>query len=215
MATKRKPTAWLELFDTAEMDHVCEAVRVNVVNVSLGEPSNMHIPLRRWLLAPIRAYLSDHWEAGKYHIHVKAAERFNDAVETLAERFEDRYPFGADEGETWATHLRFAWLEFIAYGAGHRMYHDIPRTSWRTSKSAQHSRNGWPSLLTSEDVVAVMNATPTPTKYEAVIAELCERAKEKVPSGCEPPKGEPDSAATRQYRMAVSAGKVKALSQRR
>ena len=123
MAHGRKPKVWFELFDTAEMDHVCEAARVSVLNVAHGEPSAMHVPLRRWLLDPLDAYLQEHWRPGVNYIHVQAAERMRDAVERLADRFADRWPFDGDDAQREAAALRFAWLEFIAYGAAHHVYH--------------------------------------------------------------------------------------------
>jgi len=123
---KKGLPSWLELFDTGEMDHVCDAVRVNIVNVSGGYPSLMNEPLRKYLLAPLDDYLAEHWEQGSRQVHVDAAQRFYEKAEKLAELFEDQWPFDEEDGKAWAYGLRFAWLEFIAYGAAHRMYHDLP-----------------------------------------------------------------------------------------
>ena len=90
---------WLDLFDTAQMDHVTEVARINISDVACGVPSVMHVPIRRWLIAPLEAYLAAHWAAGVSYVNVSAAERFRDVAERLSEHFEDRYPFGVDDAK--------------------------------------------------------------------------------------------------------------------
>lgn len=145
---KRKLADWSELFDTGEMDHVCDAVRVNIVNVTVGEPSDMNLPLRKWLLVRLESYVEAHWVAGQSQVHVLAAERFRVAVERLADLFEARYPFIEPAGRIEADALRLAWLEFIAYGGAHWML-DRPRRVARSTQAAGNKR-GRAKKLTAE-----------------------------------------------------------------
>lgn len=162
---------WFELFDTAQMDHVCEAARVNVLNVAHGEPSDMHVPLRRWLLDPLDAYLQDHWSAAATYVHVQAAERMRDAVERLADRFADRWPFGVDEAQREAAALRFAWLEFIAYGAAHHVYHLAPKRQKHGQTAASGPRKPQTRDLTPGIAAAKVKAAAD-DKLSAVVLEI-------------------------------------------
>ena len=87
----------------------------------------MHESLRRYLVTELDSYIGEHWKPGVRRIHVEAARRLRECAEELAERFEDRYPFDESDAPLWVDPLRLAWLEFIACGSGHRMYHDVPK----------------------------------------------------------------------------------------
>ena len=45
------------LFDDVWMNHVCEAVRVNIENLALGYPSSLASVMREQLLKPIDDYM--------------------------------------------------------------------------------------------------------------------------------------------------------------
>lgn len=171
MAHSRQPAVWFELFDTAQMDHVCEAARINVLNVAHGEPSDMHVPLKRWLLGPLDAYVQEHWSPGASYVHVLAAERMRDAVERLADRFADRWPFDADDAQREADALRFAWLEFIADGAAHHVYHGGPKRQKHAAGAASRPRKQTTQALTPRTAADRVNAAAR-DKLSAVVLEI-------------------------------------------
>jgi hypothetical protein len=140
--------------------------------------------------------------------------RLRDLAEELAAHFERRGPFTEPDADAWAARLRLAWLEFVAFGAGHRMYSDLPKERQQRTDASRLPRGGWPSCLSVEDVETVLNAPDAPTKYEAAISALCERARANANPN-KPPRGGPEATAKRRYRDAVKAGRIKPVSQRR
>ena len=171
VAHSRKPTVWFDLFDTGQMDHVCERVCTAILDVAQGAQHDMHIPLRRWLSGPLDAYLRDHWRRGVNNDHVLAAQRFHEVIERLADRFADRWPFDADEAQREADSLRFAWLEFIAYGAAHHVYHDGPRRQKHAAGAATAPRKPETRALTPAIAAARVKAAED-VQRSAVVLEI-------------------------------------------
>ena len=124
---RRGPESWVDLFDCRYKDSSCETVEDSIKGVALGVASAMHVTLRRHLVRELEAYIAAHWKPGQRQCHVQAAQHLSDAAESLAEKFETHYPFDEKDAPIHAANLRSAWVEFIAEGAGYRIYHDRPR----------------------------------------------------------------------------------------
>lgn len=199
-ARRSKPGAWTDLFDPSFMDHVCEAVRCAIVNLSLGEPSMLHVSLRRDLLQPLAEYVADHWAPPDVATtDVKAALSLAERVEVLADRIEEGAPFDESVSSEVAAALRLAWLEFIAHGAGVYLYWVVPRQHAQRVNAPKGKLRGWPRFISIEDVAAVVAQGGDAATYDERIAALCERAQSKVPRDRRPPPGEPEAAAKRAY----------------
>lgn len=106
-------SSWLDLFDPNYMDHVCDLLREN-------HPGPVDA-MRPVLLRDIDAYIDAHLDdVGR--TNVEAAERFRDTVDDVTAWLE-----GGAPGSEHAARLRLSWLEFIADGAGHYVYHGTPQ----------------------------------------------------------------------------------------
>ena len=161
-----KPPTWLDLFDPNYMDHCCEVIGAAIADVARGDKSLMHVPLRRHLVAELDSYEVEHWKPGSLQQHIEAARKLRELTTDLAERFEDRWPFDDDDAKHWADRLRLAWLEFIACGAGHRMYSDLPtelaakQAAARRNRVAARAPRGQGKGVSVEDVAAYVKAHP-------------------------------------------------------
>jgi hypothetical protein len=171
-AGKRAPESWLDLFDCSYKDSSCETVADSIKGVAFGEPSQMHVTLRRYLVRELDAYIASHWKPGTRQSHVEAAQHLSDAAERIAEKFEDRYPFAEDDAPIYAADLRSAWVEFIAEGAGHRMYHDRPREHAQRVWAAAQPRAA--KRLTPAEVVRRMKAAGVAVLSQTLAADIGE-----------------------------------------
>jgi hypothetical protein len=108
------------------MDSTCETIADQMAAAAAGASVNLHEPLRRFLVAELEDYIAANWRPGSVTEGVNKACRLRDLADDLAELMEAHYPFEECDGPIWASAVRFAWLEFIAYGSAFRMYHDIP-----------------------------------------------------------------------------------------
>jgi len=204
-----RPGPWSELFDPFDMDHVCEAVRVAIVNVSLGEPSMIYDPLQRFLIYPLWAYIEAYWEPPGQAAHLLAAYALEAEAAKLADLFRERHPFDESVADLHAQSLRLLWLEFIAHGAGHFMAYRVPRMHAQRVAAPKGKKRGWPRFLSDEDVVATVAAASPGATYEDLIFDLCDRARANVPAGKSSPPGDPGAAAKRAYRAAVQSGRIR------
>ena len=154
---RRGPESWVDLFDCRYKDSSCETVEDSIKGVALGVASAMHVTLRRYLVRELDAYIAAHWKPGQRQCHVQAAQHLSDAAESLAEKFETHYPFDEKDAPIHAANLRSAWVEFIAEGAGYRIYHDRPR-EYAQQVSAWSGYRGNAKKLTPAEVVRRMKA---------------------------------------------------------
>jgi len=129
-----QPPGWLELFDPHYLDQVCVGVGRTCAEATEGLPSSIHEPLRRLIVKQIDEYISVHARPFTLLSHVEAAERFRDLASDLAEDFARGSVFTAADADSRVFALRYAWLEFIAYGAGYLMY-------WKRAQDWKNSIN--------------------------------------------------------------------------
>lgn len=208
---KERPGPWSGLFDPSGMDHACEAVRVAIVNASMGEGAAMHVTLRRHLIGPLWAYIEAHWRPAVVTADVQAAYALEAEASKLAELFDEGHPFDESVAAGYADRLRLRWLEFIAHGAGPYVYHLVPEQHAQRVAAPKGKRRGWPIYVTEDDVAPTIASLPTNRTYEDTIDALCQRARANVPAGRRHPPGEPEAAAKRAYLNAVASGKVRPL----
>jgi hypothetical protein len=140
MTRKGAPPAWLDLFDTNHMEHACEAVQGGIEGIAAGGGRSLQVPLNETLLAWLDAYLAAHWREGVTLLHVGAAERLHEVASGLVGKIHDGHPFDPGDGADVSARLRSAWVEFIAVGAGPRMYHDAAREWEQRAKAARAPR---------------------------------------------------------------------------
>lgn len=173
MSTKQPGSyPWTDLFDPYLMERVCDLVRETVLIVSMGHSSMLHEPLRANLLAPLEAYIEAHWRSvWGVQIHVQAARQLFHVVDQLADRFDEGYPFSVSDAGDCRTALRRAWLEFIAFGAAHRMYDDLPRERAQRTAAARKPR-GQAASMTAADVALWMK--------QAGVGDLSQALAEKI-----------------------------------
>lgn len=161
------PPLWFELFDTGEMDTVCEMVRSDIQAATLGAAPALHYSLRGILLDRLSRYMADHYRASPdaraqalnngaltqadQSESYRAAERLHAVVERLADDFEDRYPFDAGAADARAFVLRFAWLEFIAYGSAYLVYWEKLK-AWNQRTRVSKKPRGRAKGVTAEDL---------------------------------------------------------------
>lgn len=133
---------WTDLFDPYLMGRVCDLVHGHVGAAAMGHPSGLHEPLRAYLLAPLQAYIKQHWRPSIRGVqgHIQAAEQLHEVADVLADLFEGRYPFTSADADRYRESLRQAWLEFMAMGSAHRMYDDLPRERAQRAEAAKKPR---------------------------------------------------------------------------
>ena len=166
---KRAAESWVDLFDCSYKDSSCETVEDSIKGVALGVASAMHVTLRLHLVRELDAYISAHWKPGQRQRHVQAAQHLSDAAESLAEKFETHYPFDEKDAPIHAANLRSAWVEFIAEGAGYRIYHDRPR-EYAQQVAAWSGYRGNAKELIPAEVVRRMKAEGV-TKLSQTLAD--------------------------------------------
>lgn len=123
---------WVSLFDPGERDHVCELVDYDRRAQALeGYQPRLHQALREILCGDLSAYV----EAVAQETEcVRLAIEMQFFARELAERVEYRCIRDHD-----ASHLRTLWTEFVAAGAAHRMYHDLPEEAARKKRGGKRS----------------------------------------------------------------------------
>lgn len=204
----RKPGRWTDLFDGAWMDHICRAVRIAIVNVSLGERSMLHETLRREVLARLWEYVGDHWDGKKSTTtDVLAAFALIDRVEVLADRFEEGHPYDETVAAEVAAAIRLAWLEFIAHGAGPYLSWVVPNEYAQRVNAPKGKRRGWGLVITQTVVAEALARCGSNATYDKKIEAICDCALSRVPDGMRKPGGSPESTAKR----ALTAWEQKAL----
>jgi hypothetical protein len=119
------------LFDTGEMEHVCDLVRHLNDPVLNGERTGLSKSLRNNLLAPLNYFIGRLHESGRgiNASEYPAADEFRSAVENVAGLL------ALSEGRSMDVHgaseladdLESSWTRFIAHAAAFRMYDDLPR----------------------------------------------------------------------------------------
>jgi hypothetical protein len=129
---------WADLFDVNYMRHVCGALQVHATEAGIGVYPDDHIPLRKYLMAPLDAYMAELGSPalGGQYVEVEAAQKLFALAERFAEHFEDHYPFDAASASAWTDQLCRIWLEFIAIGAGPALAYLAPKAH------ASHVRAG-------------------------------------------------------------------------
>jgi hypothetical protein len=143
--------AWLDLFDIAQAENVCELVREDAKAQRLsGFRPRLHVPIRTILIQQLNSYV-EHWGGFKdsgvidlQRSNIVAAFNFLVFAEDLAVRVEKRRMRMSD-----ADRLFRLWIDFIANGSAHRIYDDLPREltaaatrKARASAAASRSRKG-------------------------------------------------------------------------
>lgn len=211
---KERPGPWSELFDVFYVDHCCEAVRVAIVNVSLGERTLMHEILRQHLINPLWAYIEAYWRPARVTSDVQAAYALEDDASKLAELFEEGHPFDESVADAYAACLRLRWLEFIAHAAGPYLSHVVPMQHAQRVAAPKGKRRGWPLYVSGDDVAKTIAALSAGHTYEDIIDALCKHAQASVPAGRRAPTGEPEAAAKRAYLDAIASGKAQPLRAR-
>jgi hypothetical protein len=160
MATKRQrsngPPLWLQAFDPSQIDPVAALVREAFCDVAEGRGSRLHVPLTALLVAPVRAYVSAHDE-GRPQSHVTAARALVEVAVGIARDLQAGCCLDAVAAATRAAALRTAWLEFIAYGAGHHLYH-AKSHEWQLLSSIATRPRGRAKVLTPEVLARLMMA---------------------------------------------------------
>lgn len=202
----RKPGRWADLFDANWMDHMCGAVRIAIVNVSLGERSMLHEPLRREVLARLWEYVGDHWStSGRTTTDVRAALALIELLAPLADRFEEGHPYDETVAAEVAAAIRLAWLEFIAHGAGPYLYWVVPNEYAQRVNAPKGKRRGWGLVITQTVVAEALAHCGSDATYDKKIEAICDRALSSGPAGMRMPGGSPESAAKRAYTVWLKA----------
>lgn len=109
------------LFDTGEVDHVCELVR-DLHDQALASS------LRKLLLVPIDQFIDRLHSTGRGVCaeEYPAATMFRKKVDEVATLCEGGL-LDVDAATKLANDLESSWLRFIARAGAHRMYDDLPR----------------------------------------------------------------------------------------
>lgn len=155
---------WLSLFDTFEAEHVCELIAEDFKAQSMdGFTPRLHVSLRSILVKNLNEYLEDQSppKNGR-RIDIVAALTLLELTVSLANRIERKKCRQKD-----ALALRQLWMEFIAMGSAHRMYHDLPIEKVKADKRRR---------------TAVKNASAPRTAGKLPSAEKLRAALAKVAS---------------------------------
>jgi hypothetical protein len=133
-----KEPSWTELFDPGNRDHVCEIIFEETRALAVGAKLTLSPDtVRRYLLSPLEAYITEHYKPGNFiQSNIEAANELYDLVHDLVYMLNDGYIELGYENK-----LRDAWIKFVAAGADHLIYHDLPQQiavkKKRTKKSAK------------------------------------------------------------------------------
>lgn len=169
---------WTDLFEIFHMEHVCSAVKVNIVNSAQGFRTDFHEPLRAYLLTPLDDYLKANWPPGEVRCppEMKAALALQELADKLAELFEEGHPFSEESAGEYRASLRSAWVEFMAQGAAHRISHDLPRDQAQRRNAAKLPR-GRAADLTPAEVARRIQAAGTTELSQELAAEIADAFK--------------------------------------
>jgi hypothetical protein len=137
----------VQLFDTGEMEHVCDLVRDSYDPAPEGHRSGLAQSLTRLLLRPVESFIDRLHETGRgaSAAEFDAADELRTCVENVAKLLtmsDDGTEFASctkDEAGKLADDLRAAWTRFIAYAGAYRMYSDLPR-EWERTAGMRASR---------------------------------------------------------------------------
>lgn len=163
---------WGDLFDVSYADHVCEALRMHMVEREPHELAPQAKTIREHLLKPLDAYMGEVWRPqGRQTECFAAAQLLFNLGERVAEHFEDRYPFDDVSADGWKRQIRAAWVELIALGAGHHLYWEAPRRARAARKAAQAPRKA--KGLTAEAVADFFRTANG--KHAVLVGELADR----------------------------------------
>ena len=165
-AVAEKPSYYW-LFEGLWMDHLCEAVRVNIENLAQGYPSELPSVMREQVMSPLEVYLADLWRQrpaikGLCTEQIRA-QAFYDQAEKICALIDDGYPFEEGDGSSRAQSLRQSWVEFSATCAG-AIVSDQQQQRVRASKLTRVA-----PALTPEAVAAYINAHGTEQEKVIVI----------------------------------------------
>lgn len=141
-----------QLFDTGEMEHVCDLVRESYDPAPEGHRSGLAQSLTRLLLRPVESFIYRLHDTGRgaSASEFDAADELRACVENVAKLLtmsDDGTEFASctkDEAGELADDLGSAWTRFIAYAGAYRMYADLPReleANERKTKAMRDTRD--------------------------------------------------------------------------
>lgn len=193
------PVSWLSLFNLGEAEHICDAIRITILNrVHAGDPTGWQAnDLRRFVLDPLDSYIAEHFDSNLrgIQIQIEMARALFDVAERLSELFADEYPFFVEDATAWQERLWRPWVEFVAFGSAHRIYWDIPAKRKQAREAASRKRT-WPDV---EDVVSFMG--PRGLTY------LSEDQAKELAAMCPDDIKEPPSVRTIRRRVKEARGR--------
>lgn len=191
--------SWFDLFDLGSVEHICDAVRATILDrVHAGTPTGWQAEnLRRFVLAPLDAYMAEHFDADAkgVQVHIEKARALFDVAERITELFADEYPFFAEDAPAWEERLLRAWIEFVAYGSAYRIYWDIPRRKAQAKAAASVNR----SPIDVKAVVSFMR--------ERKLVSMSDEQAEELGAMYPGDDGKPASVSTVRRRVKEARGK--------
>lgn len=131
LGARRPPVGlrpWNDLFDTAEMEHVCELVGEDLRGIEVGAPSTLVAGLQRLLIERLDLFIADHETGARRagYVHVRAARQLRETAESVCDALSATM-VAPGAIQDLPARLRAAWLEFIAMYSAPRVYHDKPK----------------------------------------------------------------------------------------
>lgn len=136
------------LFDTFQMERVCELVEDSYDPAPEGHRGRLSQSLTRLLIQPIESFIERLYETGRgvNASEFEAADELRACAENVAESLatSDDGTCAKHEAGELADDLHRAWIKFIAYASAHRMYADLPRemeTNVRKTKPMREVRD--------------------------------------------------------------------------
>lgn len=128
---RRRVGVWLDLFDPALMERVCDLVREAALGVGFGLRPAIVDQLRERLIDVLFKYIDAHPPSrpGGVGIHTRAAAELIDVTEAVCSDLETRAGFDDVQARELGRRLRCAWIEFIAMGAAPLMYDNVRKAA--------------------------------------------------------------------------------------
>ena len=123
------------LFDTGDVDHFHYLI-VNLADpASEAQRESMSQSLRDLVGKPIEKLRERIFESGRgtSAVELEPLDRFALGVRLAALRLSRCTALSEELAQEYADDLKRVWINFIAYGAAHRMYWDLPR-EWQVNK---------------------------------------------------------------------------------
>lgn len=114
------------LFDTGEAEHVAGLIRDLADPATQKDRDAMAEALRRLLIAPLESLRLRYLEAGHSIDRDDPLDRLSECAEITAQIISNRQAMDKTETAELADDLFQRWMMFIAWGAAHRMYADMP-----------------------------------------------------------------------------------------